>query len=146
MLSPAPSSLSATSNIIALASCALSHYVQHLYNSLSCSISKFDANSRQLHSTSSNPICIPRVKTKAGTRAFSVATSTVWNSLPASGKSDGNIVLFRRRLRTYLCNASIDDSRIGILLRVCLIPWFCRRATELDLRGHWRKRSRYYYV
>ena len=28
-------------------------------------------------------------------------------------------------------------------LRVCLIPWFCR-ATKLDLRGYWRKRSHYY--
>ncbi|KAK2170071.1 hypothetical protein NP493_1166g00023 [Ridgeia piscesae] len=37
-------------------------------------------NSRQLHSTSSNPVYIPRVKTKAGTRAFSFAAApTVWN-------------------------------------------------------------------
>ena len=51
-------------------------------------------NSRQLRSTSSNPLYILRVKTKAGTRAFSVATPTVWNSLPASVKSEGNIVSF----------------------------------------------------
>ena len=37
-------------------------------------------HSRQLRSTSSNPLYIPRVKTKAGTRAFSVAAPTVWNS------------------------------------------------------------------
>ena len=49
-------------------------------------------NSRQLRSTSSNPLYIPRVKTKAGTRAFSVAAPTVWNSLPARVKSQGNIV------------------------------------------------------
>ena len=41
-------------------------------------------NSRQLRSTSSNPLYIPQVKMKAGTRAFSVAALTVWNSLPAS--------------------------------------------------------------
>ncbi|KAK2192605.1 hypothetical protein NP493_26g06024 [Ridgeia piscesae] len=52
-------------------------------------------NSRQLRSTSSNPLYIPRMKTKAGTRA---------NSLPASVKSDGNIVSFRRRRKTYLFN------------------------------------------
>ena len=75
------------------------------YNSLSStliytiSIYKFNLmqtparNSRQLCSTSSNP-----VKMKAGTRAFSVAVPTVWNSLPASVKSEGNIVSFRRRL------------------------------------------------
>ena len=44
-------------------------------------------NSRQLCSTSSNPLYIPRVKTNARTRAFSVAASTVWNSLPVSVKS-----------------------------------------------------------
>ena len=63
-------------------------------------------NSRQLRSTSSNPLHIPRVKTKAGTRAFSVAAPTVWNSLPASVKSQGNIVSFRRHLKTYLFNAA----------------------------------------
>ena len=63
-------------------------------------------NSRQLRSTSSNPLYIPRVKTKAETRAFSVAAPTVWNSLPASVKSQGNIVSFRRHLKTYLFNAA----------------------------------------
>ena len=63
-------------------------------------------NSRQLRSTSSNPLYITRVKTKAGTRAFSVAVPTVYNSLPASVKSEGNIVTFRRRLKTYLFNAA----------------------------------------
>ena len=56
----------------------------------------------QLRSTSSNPLYIPRVKTKAGTRAFSVAAPT----FPASVKSEGNIASLRRRLQTYLCNAA----------------------------------------
>ncbi|KAK2170030.1 hypothetical protein NP493_1167g00036 [Ridgeia piscesae] len=47
-------------------------------------------NSRHLRSTNSNPLYIPRVKTKAGTKAFSVAAPTVWNSLPASVKSEDN--------------------------------------------------------
>ena len=55
---------------------------------------------KQLHSASSNPLYIPQVKTKARTRAFSVAAPTVWNSLPASVKSEGNIVSFRQRLKT----------------------------------------------
>ena len=54
-------------------------------------------NFRQLRSISSNPIYIPRVKAKDGTRAFSVAALMVWNSLPASVKPEGNIVSFRRR-------------------------------------------------
>ena len=60
-------------------------------------------NSRQLRSTSSNPLYIPRVKTNAGTRAFSVVAPTVYNSLH---ESEGNIVSFRRRLKTYLFNAA----------------------------------------
>ena len=61
--------------------------------------------SRQLRSTSSNPVYIPRVKTKAGTRDFSVAAQTVCNSLPASFISQRNIVSFRRHLKTYIFNA-----------------------------------------
>ena len=64
-------------------------------------------NSRQLRSTSINPVYIPLVKTKAGTRAFLVAAPTVWNLLPASFKLAGNIIAsFRRRLKTYLFNAA----------------------------------------
>ncbi|KAK2171264.1 hypothetical protein NP493_1083g00017 [Ridgeia piscesae] len=63
-------------------------------------------NSRQLRSASSNPLYIRRVKTNAGTRAFSVAAPTVWISLPVSVKSEGNIVSFRRRLKTHFFNAA----------------------------------------
>ena len=63
-------------------------------------------NSRQLRSSSSNPLYIPRVKTKAGTRAFSVAAPTVWNSLPASVTLEGDIVSFCRRLKIYLFYAA----------------------------------------
>ena len=43
-------------------------------------------HSTQLRSVSSNRLYNPLVKTKAGTRAFSVAAPTLWNSLPASVK------------------------------------------------------------
>ena len=59
-----------------------------------------------LNRTSRNPLYISRVEPKTRTRAFSVATPIVWNSLPASVKSEGNIVSFRRRLKTYLFNAA----------------------------------------
>ncbi|KAK2164500.1 hypothetical protein NP493_1413g00004 [Ridgeia piscesae] len=63
-------------------------------------------HSRQLQSVISNPLSIPRVKTKAGIRAFSVAAPTLWNSPPANVILEGNIVLFRRRLKTYLFKAA----------------------------------------
>ncbi|KAK2171937.1 hypothetical protein NP493_1013g00023 [Ridgeia piscesae] len=63
-------------------------------------------HSRQLRSTSNNPLYIPRVKKKAGTRAFSVTAPSVWNSLPASVMSEGSIVSFHRRLKIYLFNAA----------------------------------------
>ncbi|KAK2170254.1 hypothetical protein NP493_1155g00007 [Ridgeia piscesae] len=112
-------------------------------------------NSRELRSTSSNPLYIPRVKTKAGTRAFSVAAPTLWNSLPVSVKSEGNIVSFRRRLKHIslmlpILLSFLEPSSIHQRLTHCstftqlLNPWFCR-ATELDFRGYWRIRSYYYY-
>ena len=63
-------------------------------------------HSRQLRSTSNNSLYIPRVKTKAGTRFFSVAALTVWNSLPVSVNSKGSIVSFHRCLKTYMFNAA----------------------------------------
>ncbi len=59
---------------------------------------------RQLRSSSSKLLSVPRVKTKAGTRAFSAAAPTIWNSLPVNIKSAENIVTFRRHLKTYLFN------------------------------------------
>ena len=42
---------------------------------------------RQLRSSHSNLLFVPSVKTNVGTGAFSVDASTLWNSLPVSGKS-----------------------------------------------------------
>ena len=75
--------------------------------------------SRQLRSASSNPLYIPRVKTKAGTRAFSVAAPKVWNSLPASVESEGNIVSFRRCLKPYLFNAAYDNNTRDPTQNIC---------------------------
>ena len=47
---------------------------------------------RQLRSSGSDLLSVQRVKTNAGTRAFSVAAPTLWNSLPDSAKPAGNIV------------------------------------------------------
>ena len=92
-----------------IGSCALSHYFQNLYNYLpspliyTISISEIDVHSSKnskthICSPSSNPLYIPPVKTKAKTRAFSVAAPTEWNSFHVSVKLEGSIVSFRRRL------------------------------------------------
>ena len=57
---------------------------------------------RQLRLSGSVLLSVPRVKTNACTRAFSVAAPTLWNSLPDSVKSARNIASFRRNLKTYL--------------------------------------------
>ena len=46
---------------------------------------------RQLRSSNSNLRFVPRVKTNVRTKAFSAAAPTLWNSLPVSVKSVGNI-------------------------------------------------------
>ena len=45
---------------------------------------------KQLQSSRSNPLFISIVKTNVGTRAFSIATPTLWNSLPVCIKLDRN--------------------------------------------------------
>ena len=49
---------------------------------------------RQLRSSNSNLLFVFSVKTNVGTIAFSVAAPTLWNSLPVSVKSVGNIATF----------------------------------------------------
>jgi len=55
-----------------------------------------------LRSSDFHLLSVPGVKTHAGTRAFSVAVPTVWNSLSEHIKSSNSIVSFRRHLKTHL--------------------------------------------
>ena len=57
---------------------------------------------RQLRSSNSNLRFVPSVKTNVGTKAFSVAASTVWNSLLISDKSVGNMTPSRCKLKAHL--------------------------------------------
>ena len=59
---------------------------------------------RQPRSSDSNLLFVPSVKTHVGTRAFSVAAPTLWNSFPVSVKSVGNITTFRRKLKLTKLN------------------------------------------
>ena len=54
-----------------------------------------------IHYNSNLPF-VPSVKANVGTRAFSVAAPTLWNSLRVSVKSVGNITTFCRKLKTHL--------------------------------------------
>ena len=48
-------------------------------------------------------LTVLKVKTKAGTRAFSVTASTLWKELPDNSNSLENII-FRHHLKIYLFN------------------------------------------
>ena len=92
-------------------------------------------NSTHLCSASSNPLYIHRVKTKAGTRAFSFHSTDILKP----------ISLMLPILLSLLASSSSHWRLTHCFrLRVCLIPWFCR-TSDLELRGYWCKRSHYYY-
>ena len=57
---------------------------------------------RSLRSTDTGQLYVPRVKTNSGSRAFSVAAPTIWNSLPIKIRSANGIMTFRRLLKTHL--------------------------------------------
>ena len=97
-------------------------------------------NSRELRSTSSYPLYIPRVKTKSGTRAFSVAAPTLWNSLPVSVKSEGNIVSFSRRLMLPILLSFLELPSIHQRLTHC--STFTQLLNPLVLSRHWVWSSR----
>jgi len=56
--------------------------------------------------SSSNLLAVPRVTTNAGTRAFSVAAPTLWNTLHDNIKSAEHVITFRRYLKTYLLDVA----------------------------------------
>ena len=58
---------------------------------------------RQLRSSTSQQLSIPRTKLNLGKRAFSVAAPIIWNELPTTLKSCESLASFRKNLKTYLC-------------------------------------------
>ena len=88
---------------------------------------------RELRSSGFHLFSFPRVKTHVGTRAFSVAVTTLWNSLPEHVKSSNNIVSSGHHLKTHLFGLA----KISLQVMICMLPgpWVCstpRCATELD--------------
>ena len=73
---------------------------------------------RQLLSSSSNLVPVPRVKTKTGTRVFSVAASTLWNTLPDKIKFEENFITFPRLLRTNLFKLAYPPKLLSTLIQL----------------------------
>ena len=57
---------------------------------------------RQLRSSVSQQLIVPKTKLNLGKRAFSVAAPRVWNELPIALKTSETIAIFRKKLKTYL--------------------------------------------
>jgi len=65
---------------------------------------------RSLRSARTNRVPVPSVKlSTVGGRAFPVAGLTMWNSLPDNVISAPSLSNFRRRLKTFLFQASFSD-------------------------------------
>lgn len=57
---------------------------------------------RSLRSNKGPTLSLPRVKTKAGTRAFYSCAPSLWNKLPLSVRSAPSTATFRKGLKTHL--------------------------------------------
>ena len=53
-----------------------------------------------------NLLSVPRVRTCFGSRSFSVAAPTIWNSLPFDIRNRCSIASFHRKLKTFYFSTS----------------------------------------
>ena len=77
---------------------------------------------RELRSSVFHLLSVPRVKTHAGTGAFSVAVATLWNSLSEHVKSPNSIVSFRHPLKTHLFSLPKFPFHLIIVDELCIVP------------------------
>jgi len=70
-----------------------------LYNDINSNDNNTPA--RTLRSSDTNLLSVPRVRTCFGSRSFSVAAPTIWNSLPFDIRNSCSIASFRRKLKTF---------------------------------------------
>ena len=69
-----------------------------------------DSNRRRLRSSSSSQLVIRRTRlSTVGDRAFPVAGSRLWNSLPPDVTSAPTLTFFRNRLKTFLFSQSFPN-------------------------------------
>ena len=57
---------------------------------------------KYLRSTNSNRFVVPRIKTKTGSRAFSISGPAIWNALPVPIRNAKTILTFRKLLKSHL--------------------------------------------
>ena len=58
--------------------------------------------SKYLRSTNSNRFVVPRIKTKTGSRAFSISGPALWNALPVAIRNAKTILTFWKLLKSHL--------------------------------------------
>ena len=58
--------------------------------------------SKYLRSTNSNRFVVPRIKTKTGSRTFSISGPALWNALPVPIRNAKTILTFRKLLKSHL--------------------------------------------
>ena len=61
-----------------------------------------NASTRNLRSSSTLNLYVPRTRTRFGDRSFKHAAPKLWNSLPIGIRNQQNFVSFKRALKTYL--------------------------------------------
>ena len=77
------------------------------------SLLHFSSIPRQLRSSTSQQLYIPRTKLNLGKRAFSVVAPIIWNELPTTLKSCESLASFRKNLKTYLFKIAFPPLIVG---------------------------------
>ena len=74
--------------------------------------------SKYLRSTNSNRFVVLRIKTKTGSRAFSISGPALWNALPVPIRNAKTILTFRKLLNltylTWLFHSSPSAARLPV--------------------------------
>ena len=73
---------------------------------------------KYLRSTNSSRFVVPRIKTKTGSRAFSISGPVLWNALPVPIRNAKTILTFRKLLKTHLFDLAFHPSRSAARLPV----------------------------
>jgi len=78
------------------------------------------ARQHQKLQSSSYLLALPRVKTKARTRAFLVAVPTLWNTLPDNIKSAGNVITLGMFIQNTVYSAVYVCIWLYIVVGICI--------------------------
>ena len=81
---------------------------------------------RQLRSSTSQQLSIPRTKLNLGKRAFSVAAPIIWNELPTTFKSCESLASFRRNLKNLSLQNCFPPLNSRRPLKLMMTPAFPR--------------------